>query len=217
MDTGKPLEKFMLSKHAIHLPDSRGIRATNHILKIVKALTKEDLLIVLLSGGTSSLLCAPTPGLTLTDKQRTTNILLDCGATIHEINAVRKHLSAVKGGRLAQTTSATILTVAISDVLGDNIDIIGSGPTVPDPSTFEEAKAVLEHYRVWNRVPENIRNHLNRGIHNQIPETWKSRKRQPAHSHSIILANNRTAIDGMAPRSYALGLQTTYPRSTLPR
>ena len=141
---GAPTQKIRLIEASHPLPDARGVRATNQILNIVKTLTKQDLLIVLLSGGASSLLCAPTLGLTLSDKRRTTNMLLRCGATIHELNTVRKHLSAVKGGQLAQATSAKILTLIMSDVLGDDLATIGSGPTVPDPTTFQEAKTILK-------------------------------------------------------------------------
>ena len=132
------------------LPDARGVRATKQILNIVRSLTKHDLLIVLLSGGASSLFCAPAFGLTLSDKQRTTHLLLRAGATIHDLNTVRKHLSAVKGGQLAQATSAKILTIVLSDVLGDDVATIASGPTVPDPTTFEEAKTILEYYQILN-------------------------------------------------------------------
>ena len=216
LDSGMVIVKdgYNLPTQRIHVvearhpfPDSRGIRATNQIFKILKALTESDLLIVLLSGGASSLLCAPAPGLTLADKRRTTNILLDCGATIHEMNTVRKHLSAVKGGQLAKVTSAKIITVAISDVLGDHLDTIGSGPTVPDPSTFQAAKAVLEHYHVWSKVPENVRNHLDQGVRGDIPETWKRKNRQPGDPHSIILANNQIALSGVAEEATRLGLR----------
>ena len=189
------------------LPDSRGVRATRQIIKVVGSLTKNDLLIVLLSGGASSLLCAPAYGLTLTDKQRTTNMLLRCGANIHELNIVRKHLSAIKGGQLAQATSAKILTLVISDVIGDNLATIGSGPTVPDPTTFHEAKTILELYQIWNKVPQNIRQHLDQGIHGHLPETWKRGRHHSSRHQSIILANNRTAIDGMAKEAKRMGLR----------
>ena len=203
---GAPTQKIRIVEASHPLPDARGVRATNQILKIMRSLTKQDLLIVLLSGGASSLLCAPAPGLTLTDKQRTTSRLLRCGATIHELNTVRKHLSAVKGGQLAQATSAKILTLIMSDVLGDDVATIGSGPTVPDPTTFEEAKTILKHYHIWSHVPERVRNHLDQGIRGHIPETWKSRTRHSLRSRSIILANNQTALDGMAKEAKRLGL-----------
>jgi len=204
---GAPTQKIRLVEASHPLPDARGVRATKQILKIVKTLTKQDLLIVLLSGGASSLLCAPALGLTLTDKRRTTNMLLRCGATIHELNTVRKHLSAVKGGQLAQATSGKILTLIMSDVLGDDLATIGSGPTVPDPTIFQEAKTILKHYHIWNRIPERVRNHLNQGIQGHIPETWKSRTRHSSRSRSMILANNQTAIAGMAKEAKRLGLR----------
>jgi glycerate-2-kinase len=187
------------------LPDTRGVRATKQILHLVRSLTKHDLLIVLLSGGASSLLCAPAPDLTLSDKRRTTDLLLRAGATIHDINTVRKHLSAVKGGQLAQATSAKILTVILSDVLGDDLATIGSGPTVPDPTTFQEAKTILEYYQILSRVHESIRNHLDHGIQGDLPETWK--RLHSIRHQSIILANNQTAIDGVAKEAKRLGLR----------
>ncbi len=204
---GIPTQKIRVVEANHPIPDSRGSRATKQILKIVKGLTQKDLLIVLLSGGASSLLCAPAPGLTLQDKRRTTNLLLRCGATIHELNTVRKHLSLVKGGLLAQSTSAKILTLIMSDVLEDVLPTIGSGPTVPDPTTFTEAKEILENYQIWEKIPTRVRNHLEQGICGSIPETWKSKTRPPSRSHSIVLANNQTAIDGMAKEAKRLGLR----------
>ncbi len=204
---GVVTQKIRVLEASHPIPDARGSHATKQILKTAKELTKQDLLIVLLSGGASSLLCAPAPGLTLQDKRRTTNLLLRCGATIHELNTVRKHLSLVKGGLLAQSTSAKILTLIISDVLGDDLPTIGSGPTVPDPTTFAEAKEILENYQILKDIPARVRNHLEHGIRGSIPETWKSKTRSSARSHSIVLANNQTAIDGMAKEAKRLGLR----------
>lgn len=202
-----PCKKIRIVEASHPLPDVRGVRATKQILKIVRPLSKKDLLIVLLSGGASSLLCAPAPGLTRSDKQRVTNMLLRCGASIHELNTVRKHLSAVKGGQLTQATSANVLTLIISDVLGDDLATIGSGPTVPDPTTFQEAKTILSHYQLWSKVPEQIRKHLERGIKSHISETSKSSRRHSLRCQSIILANNQTAIDGIAKEATRLGLR----------
>ncbi len=204
---GVPTQKICVVEASHPIPDSRGSRTTKQILKTARELTKQDLLIVLLSGGASSLLCAPAPGLTLRDKRRTTNLLLRCGATIHEMNTVRKHLSLVKGGQLAQSTSAKILTLIISDVLGDELSSIGSGPTVPDPTTFTESKEILENYQIWQDVPTRVRNHIEQGVCGSIPETWKSKTRHPARSHWTVLANNQTAIDGMAKEAKRLGLR----------
>ena len=204
---GAPCTKVRVVEASHPLPDARGVRATQQILKSVESLTKRDLLIVLLSGGASSLLCAPTQGLTLTDKRKTTKLLLGCGASIHELNTVRKHLSAVKGGQLAKATKAQTLTVILSDVLGDDLATMGSGPTVPDPTTFQDAKAILDHYQIWNKVPENVRHRLDEGIRGLIPETWKSHRRHSPRHHSIILANNQTALGGVAKEAKRLGLR----------
>jgi len=202
-----PTQQVQILEADHPLPDARGVRATKHILNIARALTKNDLLIVLLSGGASSLLCAPALGLTLSDKRRTTKLLLRAGATIQDINTVRKHLSAVKGGQLAQATSAKILTVVLSDVLGDDLSTIGSGPTVPDPTTFQEANTILEQYQLLSRIPERIRTHLEEGIQGHHPETWKSQRRHSPRHQSIILANNQTALDGVAKEAKRLGLR----------
>jgi glycerate 2-kinase len=197
------------------LPDARGVRATKQILKLVRSLSKKDLLIVLLSGGASSLLCAPAPGLTLADKRRTTHLLMRSGANIHELNIVRKHLSSIKGGQLAQATSAKILTVIMSDVIGDDLATIGSGPTVPDPTTFQEAKIIFEQFEIWGHIPEKIRKHLEQGINGQDPETWKSRSRLSSRYQSITLANNQTAIAGIAKKAKQLGLRPHHLDSPL--
>ncbi len=204
---GTPTQHVQIVEANHPLPDARGVRATKQILKYVRSLTKQDLLIVLLSGGSSSLLCAPAPGLTLTDKHRTTNMLMRAGANIHELNTVRKHLSAIKGGQLVQATSAKILTVIMSDVMGDDLATIGSGPTVPDPTTFQEANAILEQYEILGRVPEKVRTHFEQGTKGHIPETWKSKRRHSPRSQSIILANNHTAVEGIAKEAKRWGLR----------
>ena len=199
-------KKIQIVEGSHPIPDMRGVHATKQILKIVKTLSKRDLLIVLISGGASSLLCAPAPELTLTDKRRTTNLLLRCGADIQELNTVRKHLSAVKGGQLTQATSARILTLIVSDVLGDDLATIGSGPTMPDPTTFHEAKTILENYQLWTKVPEKIRKHLTLGCNGKIPETLKCRRQLSPQNQTVILGNHQTAIDGMAKEAKRLGL-----------
>ena len=201
-----PCKKIQIVEASHPLPDTRGVRATKQILETIKTLSKQDLLIVLISGGASSLLCAPAPGLTLTDKQAITNMLLRCGASIHELNTVRKHLSAVKGGQLTQATSAKVLTLIVSDVLGDDLGTVGSGPTVPDPTTFQEAKAILKHYGIWTKVPEKVRNHLALGCKGKIPETFKRRRQSSSRNQTVILANNHTAITGAAKEAKRLGL-----------
>src|SRR5271170_7527034 len=168
-----PLEGLVLTRygHAVScarieileashpVPDAAGERAARRILDLAHGLGPDDQLVFLASGGGSALLALPAPGLTLADKQTVTRALLRSGATITEINTVRKHLSAIKGGRLAAAAApARVVTLAISDVPGDDPAVIASGPTVPDPSSFADAQAVLAKYRITG--PASVIAHL---------------------------------------------------------
>ena len=204
---GTSTQRVQIVKASHPLPDIRGVRATSHILKTVRSLTQDDLLTVLISGGASSLLCAPAPGLTLSDHRQTSNLLTRCGATIKELNTVRKHLSTIKGGQLAKATKAQILTIIVSDVIGDDLATIGSGPTMPDPTTFQEAINILKHYQIWNKIPERIQKHLDQGIQGARPETWKSRVQSSLRNQSIILVNNQMALNEVAKEATRLGLR----------
>ena len=146
------------------IPDARGLAAAAEVEALARGLGRHDLLLVLLSGGASALLPAPADGITLEDKARTTALLLRAGATIHELNAVRKHLSRLKGGGLARAAApARVVALVLSDVVGDDLSTIGSGPTVPDPTTFAQALAVLERRGVLGEVPAAVREHLAAG------------------------------------------------------
>ncbi len=204
---GAPCRKVHILEAAHPVPDRRGVNATKKLISLVHSLTRNDLLIVLLSGGASSLLCAPSAGITLADKQRMTRLLLCSGAPIHAINIVRKHLSAIKGGQLAQATSAHILTLIISDVLGDDLATIGSGPTVTDFSTFQDAIEILQQYRIWDKVPDSVRHHLQKGLTIKIHETRKPAKQRALRNRHIILANNRHALEGIAKAARQLQLK----------
>jgi glycerate 2-kinase len=204
---GDSASKITIIEAGHPLPDQRGIQATRRIMNLAQSLTKTDLLIVLLSGGASSLLCAPASGLTLRDKWRTTDLLLRSGATIHELNTVRKHLSAVKGGQLAQITPATLLTLILSDVMGDEPATIGSGPTVPDPSTFRNAREILTRYRIWAKVPDSVQRHLEKGLTKKIPETLKPVSRKNVRNRHFVLANNCCAMKGAALAARQLHLK----------
>ena len=180
------------------IPDRSGLHAARRIMDLAASLNTNDLLIVLLSGGASSLLPLPADGLTLPDKQKTTNLLLRSGATIAEVNTVRKHLSAIKGGRLAQATRASVLTLILSDVAGDDLGTIGSGPTAPDPTTFRDAVSILRGYRLWRRMPVRVRIHLVEGLGGWQNETPKPRSRIFRRVDSVIIGNNRMAVDAGA-------------------
>ena len=190
------------------IPDRAGQQAAKRIRSLVRDLTPHDLLIVLLSGGASSLLPDPVPGITLADKQRVTRLLLRSGATIDEMNAVRKHLSRLKGGGLALSTQATIATLLLSDVIGDDIGTIGSGPTAPDPTTFADAIAVLQRYKIWHAVPGAVRFHLLQGDQGTVPETLKPGSRRLRSVHHAIIGNNRVMLNAVARMGKEAGLRT---------
>ncbi len=173
-------------------PTAEGVGGTRQILELVGNADPEDVVLCLISGGGSALLPAPFEGITLEDKQRVTKLLHKCGATINEMNCVRKHLSAIKGGRLAQRfTGRELFSLIISDVIGDPLDVIASGPTAPDPTTFEEAKAVLTKFQLWDEIPESVRSVLEKGIAGQIPETAKQ---IPDNVSNYVLGNNGKAL-----------------------
>ena len=156
------------------VPDQRGVRGAERIAEIATAAGPDDLVLCLVSGGASALLPLPAPPITLEEKQATTRLLLASGASIHEINTVRKHISLIKGGQLARMAyPARVLSLILSDVIGDDLDVIGSGLTAPDASTFEGAKAVLEKYGILGRVPASVRERLESGVRGEIRETPK--------------------------------------------
>ncbi|UCD35762.1 MAG: glycerate kinase [Nitrospiraceae bacterium] len=171
---GLPLERIRVREASHPVPDTRGVEGAEEIISLVSKAGEQDLVICLISGGGSALLVAPAEGLSLNDKQQVTQLLLDCGATIHEINTVRKHLSRAKGGGLARLARpASVVSLILSDVIGDDLDVIACGPTVPDSSTFGQAKQVLIRYGIWERVPGSVRDYVDRGVKGEIEETSK--------------------------------------------
>lgn len=202
------LTKRIVVGEASHpIPNGAGRRASEHIRTLVHGLSPRDLVFVLLSGGASSLLPAPASGVTLADKQRTTRLLLRSGASIDEINIVRKHLSWLKGGGLALSTKAAIVTLILSDVIGDDIATIGSGPTAPDSTTFADAIVVLHRYRIWGKVPVAVRRHLLQGRKGAVPETLKPGSRRLRQVHHAIIGNNRGMLHAVARSAKGAGLR----------
>ena len=197
------------------VPDHRSEQAARRMVRLLESLTDRDLVLMVLSGGASSLLAAPADGLTLKEKQLTTRLLLRSGAAIHEINTVRKHLSGIKGGRLASATAATVITLTLSDVLGDDPATIGSGPMAPDPSTFADAKRVLDTYGIRNRIPPAVRRHVDRGVQGRIPDTPKPGEALFSRIRHHVIGNNRAVIECMAKRARALGLRPLILTATL--
>ncbi|MGQ0811026.1 MAG: glycerate kinase type-2 family protein [Nitrospiraceae bacterium] len=197
------------------VPDEAGVRAGAKMLALVNQLTRTDLLFVLLSGGASSLLPAPVAGLSLAHKQQITQLLLRSGAAIQEINAVRKHVSAIKGGQLAAATSAQVVSLIVSDVIGDDLASIGSGPTAPDPTTYADARTVLRRYRIWNKIPAPVRNHLASGQRGKIGETPKRDSPIFRRVHNHLIGNNRAAVAAVSEAARRMGLNPLVLTSTL--
>ena len=177
------------------VPDERGVAAARRIAELCSGAGPRDLVVCLLSGGASALLPAPAPPVTLAEKQETTKLLLASGATIHQINAVRKHISSIKGGRLAKLAApARVVTLALSDVVGDQLDVIGSGPTAADASTFADALAVLDHFRLRARVPKSVREKLEAAAE----ETPKPGDPIFEKVENLIVGSNQKALEAAA-------------------
>jgi glycerate 2-kinase len=188
------------------VPDARGLAATARILSMAERATAADLVVFVGSGGGSALLPAPAPPVTLEEKRAVTRLLLAAGATIGELNAVRKHLSLLKGGQLARAAApATVLTLLLSDVIGDPLDVIASGPTAPDPTTFREALDVLARRAVLDRVPSSVRHRLEAGSRGEVTETPKPGDALFTRVTNLVVGNNRIVVDAAAARARALG------------
>jgi glycerate 2-kinase len=203
-----PTRRIVVAEAGHPVPDRSGQRAAVRLCAMAAELGRRDLLIVLLSGGASSLLPAPVAGVTLADKQRTTQELLRCGASIREINTVRKHLSRIKGGRLAELTKATVVTVILSDVLGDDLSAIASGPTAPDPTTYQGAVEILKRYRIWQTVPQRVRRHLDHGCLGLASETPKPGSSLFRRVHHHIVGSNGAAVTAVTRAAREAGLRT---------
>jgi len=182
-------------QHASHpIPDASGVRGARRMLDLVSHAKESDLVICLISGGGSSLMPQPLNGVSLEDKRRVTDALLKSGATIKEINTVRKHISGLKGGWLAKKAyPATVVNLILSDVVGDPLDFIASGPTVPDTTTFQDAVEILRQYGLWGKIPATVKNVLIKGEKGLIPETPKAGDRAFEKVHNIVIGNNFTA------------------------
>ena len=190
------------------LPDNRptpeGVEGSRRIVEIARNLDTDAVLLVLISGGGSALLPLPADGITLEDKVRVTALLQERGTTIGEMNAVRRHLSQIKGGLLAAATKARVLTLIVSDVIRDPLDVIASGPTAPDPTTFDDAIEVLKRHELLRAVPSSVRAHLTRGADFELPETPKQ---LDGRVRNVIVGSNdvarAAAIRAATERGYA--------------
>ena len=199
--------KIIKQVEASHpVPNEAGVEGTKRIVELVRAADEKTLVICLLSGGASALLVAPMNGLTLNDKQEVTALLLQAGASIGELNAVRKHLSAVKGGRFAKAACpAQVVTMVLSDVIGDRLDVIASGPTARDSTTFADAIAVIEKYGLKEKIPIRVLSFLERGMEGQEPETVKSGDSCLHKTRNVIIGGITQALSAATEKARQLG------------
>jgi glycerate 2-kinase len=211
-----PLQQVAIVEAGHPVPNEAGVKATETIIAFLQRSGEQDLVISLISGGASALLSCPTTGVSLQDKQKTTQALLNCGAKIQEINAIRKHISKVKGGRLAELAQpSTVVSLLLSDVIGDSIDHIGSGPTAPDSSTFSDCLSVIERYDVGAMIPRAVRKLLERGAAGEIAETPKPGNPIFQKVLNLIIGNNRLALSAARDKAQALGYQTMVLSSSI--
>ena len=191
------------------VPDNTSLLAGQRTLKYVQGCDKGDLIICLISGGASAMWSVPVPGITFEDKQKTTDALLKCGANIHEINTIRKHISAIKGGKLLQAaTPATVITLAISDVVGDEMSSIGSGPTVGDPTTFQQAFNILEKYKLGPKLPTSVLDYIWHGYKKKNKETPKPSDQIFSNNPTSIISSNSHALNTAMETARHLGYKT---------
>lgn len=188
------------------IPDQAGVRAGRAVIRLLESSGEDDRLLLLLSGGGSALLPAPSPDLTLDDLQATTDALLRAGATIGELNTVRKHLSQLKGGQFARKAApAPLVALILSDVVGDPLDVIASGPTAPDPTTYEDAREVLTRFDLVADVPTAVLDHLEVGCTGQLEETPKRGEALFAEVSNVTIGANRLAAEAVVAEARGLG------------
>ncbi len=207
---GKPIDKFIILEGSHPVPDKKSLKCGKEVLEFSKRVSKENTPVVFfISGGASAILAHPAEGLELEDKIETTKALLLSGAEIKEINSVRKHISSVKGGRLAQAIyPSKILNLVLSDIVGDPLEFIGSGPTFPDSSTFEDAMSVIKKYNIENKIPKRVINHLKAGIKGKIEETLKYDSPVFKNISSYLLGRNFIVLSKIKEFAENQGIKT---------
>lgn len=202
----RPLLRIEVNEAGHPVPDEAGLRGTEKIKETLRRTGDKDLVIFLLSGGGSALLPSPAPGLALDDKQRLTQLLLESGANIQEINTIRKHISAVKGGQLARLAfPSTLISLILSDVIGDRVDSIASGPTVPDGTTFSACLQILEKYGLTRKIPPAVLDHLRKGARGEVEETPKAGDPAFARTQNVIVGSNIQALLAAQEKAESLG------------
>ena len=206
---GARLKKVKVIEAGHPIPDENGLFGAHALVKLAKGFLKEDLVFCVISGGGSALLPLPVAGISLKEKQETTRALLGCGAPIHEINSIRKHLSQIKGGGLARVVyPATLVSLIISDVIGNDLGVIASGPTVADTSTFLECKKILERYHLLSNIPRAVRNHILKGTRGKAPETPKPGNVIFKKTINLILGSNIQCLEAAEKKAKTIGYNT---------
>lgn len=191
------------------VPDENGVKGTDEIIKLLKSADENTLVVCLISGGGSALLVSPYEGITLNEKQEVTQLLLKAGANISELNTVRKHLSKVKGGRLAEVAyPARVISLMLSDVIGDKLDVIASGPTSPDPTTYDDALIVIKKYGLIDKTPQGILDVINNGAEGIVPDTPKEGNVIFRRVGNIIMGSNRIALNSAKQKAEDLGFHS---------
>lgn len=212
----EPLRKILVKEASHPVPDRNGLEGASGILRIAEQAGEDDLVIVLLTGGASALLPSPVFGLSLRDKQKASALLINSGATIDEINIVRKHLSQIKGGFLAAAAHpAPVLTLIVSDVVGNGLSTIASGPTAPDPSTFAGALRVIGKYGLSDRMPQKVMSILRGSSKGELIETPKPGEAIFDKTKNIIVADNFAALQAAAVKARALGFRPVILSSSI--
>ncbi|MBW2674244.1 MAG: glycerate-2-kinase family protein, partial [Deltaproteobacteria bacterium] len=213
---GCALKVVSITEAGHPIPDEAGAGGSRRILDLLEGAGDRDLVLCVISGGGSALLPLPASGISLDDKQKTTQALLDCGADIHQINTIRKHISGIKGGRLAMAAfPATLVTLVLSDVIGDDLDVIASGPTVPDRSTFADCMEIVNLYNLEGTLPPPVIAHLKGGIEGEHPETPKPGDPAFDKTSVSIIGSCALSLTAAKEKAAALGYDATILSSSV--
>ncbi|WP_457753786.1 glycerate kinase type-2 family protein [Thermococcus sp.] len=207
-----PLKKIEVIEAGHPIPDENSMKGALAGVELAKNVDKDDILLVLISGGGSALFCLPEDGISLEDKIKTNKLLLKSGAKIYGINTVRKHISKVKGGKLAKLVKGTLISLILSDVVGDPLEAIASGPTVKDPTTFEDAYRILKVYGIWDKIPESVKRHIEKGLKGKVEETLKE---DLPNVHNFIIGSVSTACESAKRKAEEIGLKAYILTTTL--
>jgi glycerate 2-kinase len=211
-----PLQRIKVVEAGHPIPDEAGLGGARQIVELVRAAGENDLVLFLISGGGSALFPGPADGLTLADKQRTTQMLLQSGATIQETNAVRKHISKLKGGRFAKLVApAHLVSLILSDVVGDSLEAIASGPTVGDATTYADCLEIVQRYDLREKIPDSVVNLLGRGAQGAVDETPKPSDAVFQKVQNVVIGSNQTALKAAKLQAEVLGYHTQILSSSI--